>query len=537
MFYRGYPILASLARPESLPSPRAGGAAKGPAGEAARLALSRQLGDMPLSQRLQDPAAYRLMQRARRQSLEALIQAAPDEAMLRRAVDILCMLCEESCWSENPGGAPFDDDAHPEIDLQCAETALLLGWTSRAFGDQLSSRVAGKLLYEVRRRVFAPFLAHADYPFMRGRGRRPLTILSDILLTAILLESGEQRRASVLKQALRLLDQAIAARQERVEPLADAAAETAAITDLAALLRRLTRGELDLTPIYPTPEWLDQLVYPWLEGEYFLDPAAGSLTPALSGEALFRVGLAVGDDALTALGAALHRARRVPSDSLTGRLLDASCQPMLEAEAGRPPRIKRAATPRNRVMVSRFCGMTFAMHTGGGRGNAGGIALFSGGKPVLVEAEGLCSLPLIGGRPQLDTPDLACEADFDPREERESMSVDLTAAWPAGLLRSCQRTAMIRRADAALRLVDAFDLQEPAHTVFGLGGGDEAEGDDGGLRLGDIDFGWEGDLKLDVAPLSRRFPDAAGGDPLHQITLTTPAPVTRAFYTFNFMRQ
>ena len=535
MFYRGYSILASQARPESLPSPRAAGAAKAPAEEAAQRALSRELGDMPLSRRLQDPAAYRRLQRARRQALEALIQAEPTEEGLCRAVDLIGMLCEESCWSENPGGVPFDDDAHPEIDLQCAETALLLGWTSRAFGERLSSRVAGKLLYEARRRVFAPFLAHTDYPFMRGRGPRPLTILSDILLTAILLEINESRRASVLKQALRLLDQAIAAREGRPEPLAEAAAETGAITDLAALLRRLTRGEVDLTPVYPTQDWLDQLLFPWLESAYFLDPAAGGMTPPLSGETLFRIGLAAGDDALTALGASLHRARPIPSDSLTGRLLDASCRSMLEAEANRPPRIKRAATAHNRLMVCRFGGMTFAMHTGGGRANAGGIALLSGGRPVLAEAEGLCSLPLIGGREQLQTPDLACEADYDPREEREAMSVELTAAWPAGLAHSCQRTAMIRRAETAVRLVDAFDLSESAAITFRFITPMKPEYRVGGLRLGDVDFSWEGDLKLNIAQLDQRFPDA-GGDALFRIELSTPAPVQRAFFTFNFAK-
>ena len=35
----------------------------------------------------------------------------------------------------------------------------------------------------------------------------------------------------------------------------------------------------------------------------------------------------------------------VPSATLTGRLLDMSCASMLAAEAGKPPRLKHAATP------------------------------------------------------------------------------------------------------------------------------------------------------------------------------------------------
>ena len=143
-------------------------------------------------------------------------------------------------------------------------------------------------------------------------------------------------------------------------------------------------------------------------------------------------------------------------------------------------------------------------------------------------------LPLIGGRPQLDTPDLACEADFDLRQDRDTMSVELTQAWPAGLAHSCQRTAIIQRQQAALRLVDAFDLAEPAAITFRFITPQKPEYLSGGLRLGEVDFSWEGELKLDVQPLGQRLPDGADGLPLHCIALTTPAPVTRAFYTFNF---
>ena len=536
MFYRGYSALASLGRPETMPTPRSLASAARDA-DAVQRAMSRALEGMPLSARLQDPAAYLRLQQARRRSLEALLTAEPDEAVLRRAVDLMGMICEESAWSMNPERAPFEDDAHPVIDVQSAETALLLGWSARAFGDRLPSRVTGKLVYEVRRRVFAPVLAHQDYPFMRARGSRPLTILSDILLAAMLLETNEQRRASVMKLALRLIDQAISARADKVEPLEEALSETAAVTDLAALLRRITRGELDLTPDYPDPEWLDQLLYPWLEGDWFADPAGEGMRPRLSGAELFRVGLCANDDAVTALGASLHRRHPLPSSGVTGRLMDLSCRQMLEAETRKAPRIKCGATPGNRVMVSRFSGMTCAMHTGGGRGNAGSLLLFCDGAPVLVEDGDLSSLPVIGGHSQLARPDLPCEADYDLRQERDQMSVELTSAYPAGLARSIQRTAMIRRQDAAVTLVDAFDLNEPASIAFRFIIPRRPEYIMGGLRLGGVDLRWEGDLKLDIADTGRSFPMPDGETAsLWRVTLTAPAPVTRAFYTFTFAR-
>ena len=553
MFLRGYNILNAMARAEALPAPAATGAAKERALSAAQLAMNRDLPGMALSQRLADPAAYHRLQRGRRQALEALIPVEPDGPMLERAVDLICMIAEEATWSENAKGAPFDDDQHPQIDFQCAETLALLAWTQRALGEKLGSRVSGKLQYEARRRVFSPFLAHADYPFMRfvgpgaAQARRPLCVLGDILLGAALLESDAGRRSAIFKQALRLIDQAAQARENQVVPLADELAETAAITDLCLLLRKLTRGELDLTGVYPTSDWLDGLLFPWLEGDCFADPATGDLRPALSGQELFRVGLASGDEALTALGAALHRANPRPSATVTGRLLDLSCAAMLAAAPeDKPPRLKHAATAHNRVMLSRFGGMTCAMHTGGGRANAGALLLFAGGKPVLVEASGHASLPLIGGLGQLavpgeSDPEVAfggepCPADFTVQQDREQMSVDLTRAWPARTeARSVQRTAMALRGQGVLRLVDAFDLEKPAPIAFRFVTPQQPRRLEGGVRLGPVDMAWEGELMCDISPLDARFPaGSAGGDPLYRVSLTTPEPVSRGFFAFNF---
>ena len=552
MFLHACNLIMSLARAEAIPAPQAPAAAQEAAQAEAYLAMSRELKDMPLSQRLADPAAYLRLQRGRRQALEAMLPASCDGEGLRRATDLICMIAEESAWSQNAKGAPFDDDQHPEIDFQCAETLMLLAWTQRALGERLGSRVCGKMLYEARRRVFTPFLAHADYPFMRfagaggGRARRAPCILCDILLSAILLETDAARRAAILKQGLRLLDQAVQSMEARVSPLADALADVAAVADLCALLRKLTRGELDLTQDYPAPDWLDGLLFPWLEDDYFADPATGDMRPALSGAELFRVGLAAGDEALTALGASLHRGHHRPSATVTGRLLDLSCASLLSAQDGGVPRLKHAATLRNRVMLSRVGPLTCAVHSGGGRANAGSLLLFAANRPVLVELPGCASVPMIGGRAQLDAPGErapeaafggdVCPADFQPQPDRELMSVELTQAYPAECAaRAVQRTAMVLRREGALRLVDAFDLEKPQSVAFLFYTPQTPQRLTDGLRLGPVDMSWEGDLSCDIAPTGRRFPDGdAAGSALYRVTLTAPEPVTRGFFTFYF---
>ena len=546
MFFRSYSKLSALARPEALPAPRAPGSLREWAQTGAQLAMSRDLPGMRLSERLADPAAYLRLQRARRQALEALLVVEPEGAVVERATDLICMIAEESTWSKNAGGAVFDDERHPEIDFQCAETAALFAWAARGLGERLDSRASGKLLYEVRRRVFAPFLAHADYPFMRGRGGRPLAILCDILLSALLLESDDARRNALLKQGLRLMDQAVAARDSRIEPLAEQAAETGAVTDLCLLLRRATRGEVDLTEVYPAPDWLDALLFSWLEGDYFADPATRDMRPPVSGQELFRIGLATGDEALTALGAGRHRSQRLPSATLTGRILDMSCASMLDAEAGKPPRVKHAATAHNRLMLSRFNGMTCAVHTGARRGNAGNLILFAEKQPILVEIPECANLPSIGAYAQISGPDAfegsaafdadACPADFEVQPDRELMSVDLTQAYPVdAAVRTCQRTAMVLRREAVLRIVDAFDLAQPAPITFHFVTPEKPERLMNGLRLGPVDLTWEGGLRADIAPMNLRFPAGdAAGKALYRIALKTAEPVSRGFFAFSF---
>ena len=544
MFYHGASTLTTLGRASSLPSPVAPEALAQWAREQAETVMGHPMAYMALSQRVAEPENYRRLQRQRRRDAEALLRLGTDARALPRLTDLLCAIVEEPSWADRPGEPAFDDDGHPGIDFQCAETAALLAWVARGVDSALDPRTQAKLLYEVRRRVFSPFLAHPDYPFMRCRGPRPMAILSDILLSALILETDTARRAAIFKQALRQLDQNVSARERKNEALTDAAAETGAVTDLALLMRLATRGEFDVTGEYPREDWLDALLFPWIDGEYFVDPLAGDLRPPLSGAELYRIGLTAGDEALTALGARLWRLARRPSATVTGRILDMTCASGLESEASKPPRLKHAALSRNRLMVSRFSGFTCAMHTGG-RANAGDLILFYGSRPILVETPSGGNLPAVDRGGQLGLPDTPCEADFDLRSDREAMSIELTNAYEAAAyLKNYQRTAMIMRADGAvrregmLRLVEAMELTAPGRITFRFLTPEAPREIDGGLLLGPVELTWDAELTCAVERTGERFPggDAAGA-PLYRIALTTPQPVGRAFFTFNFAAQ
>ena len=90
----------------------------------ARRALSHDLRVPPLAERRAEPKVYDALRREQRRDLEALLLADVEDK--GRALDILCALCEASRWAEGAGGV-FEDEAHPDIDLQAADTAARRG--------------------------------------------------------------------------------------------------------------------------------------------------------------------------------------------------------------------------------------------------------------------------------------------------------------------------------------------------------------------------------------------------------------------------
>ena len=227
---------------------------------------------------------------------------------------------------------------------------------------------------------------------------------------------------------------------------------------------------------------------------------------------------------------------------------------MLSAQVDKPPKLKHAATTGNRLMISRFGGLTCALHAGGDRGNAGSFVLFADGLPILVETPNRTSLPVIDGLAQLiapgeNAPESAfgadiCPSDFETRPDRDLFSVDLTNAWPVRLgAHSIQRTVMALRKDKAIQQVDAFDLEKPANITFRFITPQSPEmiKPDGAttvaVRLGPVTLSWEGEMRCEIAVLDERFSIGEGsGELLRCISLTPLNPVKRAFFPFCFAR-
>lgn len=531
MFVQVYSALMSHYRTDAIEIPRAVGTRRARAESDAFEALRQAPGTMLLSERLRTPEAYRALQRERREMLLSLLMAEPSAAFTERIMDLISLICEESTWSRNLDGAPFDDESHPAIDLQCAETAVLFGWTAHILGEKLDGRAAARMRSEARRRLFKPVLVHDDYDFMRGCGACPMVIAADLLLSALLLEDDEARAGRLVKPALKLLDEACGRHGRELAPLAETVADVSAVTDLVHLLRDMTGGFVDLSDSIPTGDWLDEILYPWIQDGMFVDPAGDDMQPALSGGDVFRIGDAAGDQPLSDLGAHLHHRGHLPASTVTGRLMELAFADRLESSFGKPQRLRYAALRNNLLMAARMPGLYCALHVGGGRQNAGDVCLFADAAPVLTDGGRGCayrSLPVIAGQPQLDAPTRPCIADFEVREDREIMSVELTHAYPAVCnLRSYQRTLLTLRGEQTVRIMDALDLAQPAPVTFRFVSAVKPTIVSAAVRFGAVRMTWEGSFTVSAFPLENG---------LTCVEMTAVEPVRQAFFAFNFER-
>ncbi len=529
MFAQAFNALMSHCRTDAIQIPRAAGALRTRAESDALDAMRRSLGSMPLSERLKNPASYHALQSKRRGALLSLLMIEPTPDVIARIVDLVGMIAEEITWSKNPENTAFEDENHPDIDLQAAETAVLLAWTNHILGERLDACVTGRMRSEVRRRVFKPVLVHDDYPFMLSRGACPMAICADILLAAILLETDEARVGRVVKPMLKLLDDACGRHGRSLVPMEEAVIDISAASDLVQLLRDMTRSYVDLSQGVPAGDWLDEILYPWIQEDLFNDPAGDGMQPNLSGSDIFRIGSAAGDEPLISLGAHLHHRSHRPAATVTGRLLEPAFAEALENTYAKPQRLKYAFLNKNLLMCARMPGLYCSLHVGGGRGNAGDVILFSENQPILADCGRGCAvrnLPVIAGRAQLEQPERPCIADFEPRQDQEQLSVDLTNAYPAACgLRSYQRTALILRAEQVVRIVDAIDLAQPAPVTFRFVSAVRPTVVREAIRLGSVRMTWEGEFDVNTAPLENG---------LTLIELTAIQPVRQEFFTFNF---
>lgn len=456
--------------PENLHSIRLSGVAEIALRADHGAAMRRPHEDMPLSRR--GGGDYLALRRQRRRDLEAFVRMGINSENREKALDVICAVCEEPYWAESIPG-PFDDDAHPHIDLMAADTALIMAWALHEGG--FVPNVRARMLRELRRRIFTPLIAHDDYPCMQPDTPRALSVLCEALTAAAMAERDTTRFMAFVRRAAPAADAII--EKTNTMPIKDALSDWACAAAAWRALRAMAGPQPIARPL-PLPAWLDTVLFSHLGGGMFADKAGGGVTQGLNGADIYYLGKCAGDPAVEALGAFVWQQSQTDMSSLCARITADYTMEMTANTAG-APRFRHAALNDMSIMYARGGGLSALIHTGG-RANAGGMCVFAGDKPVLLAADP--GAVRIDGMPLSDINGLG-DGEFD--DGRADMSVDMTPALPAGsAARFMQRTLMLDRQSGLMRMIDMVECTRPCAVEYAFVTPEAPENTNDGLRTG-----------------------------------------------------
>lgn len=503
MFSKGIStLIGSNVDVGNIPSPRPHDDYADRCAQAALRAMQAENADMTLSERIANPSVYARLRKKRREHLEAFLWVEPNRDALECILDLIGLILSEGRWAD--ADCAIDDPTHPKIDVQAAETAMLLAWIMRRHGAKLRElcpNLSAEIAVQLRRRLLAPLSAHDDYPFMRGRGVCPLLILSDLLLSCLMLEESPSRRQQPVKQIMLLLDRVYALPTGISISLKDRLTDACALADLARLLKRISRGEVDMTREIPSGTRLDDILIAWIHADCFFDPAGDGLRPPISGMDVFRLGYLTRDTALSSLGAHLNRLGGHASSSVNGRVLNMEYIRAAQDESNPLPHLRRAAAEDCSLMISRMGGLCAGITSGGDHSNAGDFIIFCDSRPIIADMGGyLHSLPEIDGVCPLMRPRFTASAEADFGRDRDLMSVDLSGCYPEDSgVAVFQRTLMTMRGDGTIRLVDAFELlRQPKEIVFRFVCAQKPMILGDYVRIGAMRLYWDGEMQTEI---------------------------------------
>lgn len=426
-----------------------------------------------------------------------------DGVHLDAVVDGLWCILEETSWvvsahngSDHPGALPMNrrplpDEGNPYVDLFAAQTAATLAYTLYFLEDKLnavSPLIARRVREHLERRILTPFMTHDDFWWM-GMIRRDVCnwtpwILSNVLTVALLTQRDGVRLAQIVERALRMLDSYLAVMPEDGgcdEGAAYFNVAGAALLDCLEAVYAATDGRVSF---YGEPLIAKIGAFPLhahIDGAYYLNFADCDAKPMLDGARIWRYGQRTGNEALCALGAHLHAARRGvrPLDTpQMNRVLHALFDLIPQAEMPAPQPFM--ALSALQVFAWRRGGL-YAAVKGGHNGEShnhndvGSFIVYADGEPQIVDMGNMVytaktfgperytlpntrsrnhNVPLIGETEQAAGREHAAR---DVAADERGARMDIAAAYPpeAGI-RSLVRELAV--SEAGVTLADSVEL-------------------------------------------------------------------------------
>ena len=225
---------------------------------------------------------------------------------------------------------PLPDTENPDsryIDLFAAECGAVIAWVYYMMGERLGQeavQIPLRMLGELERRIFVPFLRNREFEWMGYDGRAVNNwnpwILSNILTAAGFACTDEARRAAVVEKCLECLEFFVGGYAQDGgcdEGPGYWNAAGASLFDCIDILHDLTGGRVDLLHNQKILNICTYIYKMQISGRYFVNYADASPILQPNAQVIYRMGQSTGDRHLLQMGAAAYQAERAAGNVWT----------------------------------------------------------------------------------------------------------------------------------------------------------------------------------------------------------------------------
>ncbi|SFL76666.1 Heparinase II/III-like protein [Paenibacillus sp. 1_12] len=253
---------------------------------------------------------------------------------LEQIINGLWCICEESYWvipahmtlSTQSDGYSLPDITEQVIDLFAADTGGLLAWTAYLFEDKLqteSPMILKRIRYEMKRRIFEPYLERRDFWWMGYTPKRVNNwnpwIHSNCLAAFLILEEDASVRSRAVAKAMQSLDSFMGIYHP------DGGCDEgpgywgragASLFDCLELLYAGSEGHIDFYK-EPLVQEMGKYIYRvHIAGNDFVNFADGDARLSLSADVVYRYGKRIDDSQMSTLGTYTFQANGITRDRI-----------------------------------------------------------------------------------------------------------------------------------------------------------------------------------------------------------------------------
>ncbi len=438
----------------------------------------------------------------------ALAESIEQKGRFTNAIaDGIWSICEESFWgvpahlSLQKAGSGLADVEDPIVDLFAAETATTLALTDYLTGkelDTVSPLLRKRIYYEVNRRIFTSLEKDSKRYWYFGEHTNNWNpwITSNWMISLLLLEKDEKRRASELRHAMTLTD--IYLNQIGDDGAVDEGPgywfdAVGRLFDGLSIIESATAGHVSIFN-EPLIKLLASYIYKaHIAGNYFISVADAYPVLYPDGLMIHRFGKIVNDTLLQHFGSMFfHQSYDVLNDGFTmaDRLWNFTALKDCQKEKGEAPALSNVWLNSVQLMTSRTDkGFFIASHAGHNaeshnHNDVGDVILYADGKPVIIDVGSGTytsktfskdrytlwyntstnhNVPLINGFQQHDGRQFeAKNVKYTSGSSSSELQMDIAAAYPAECgIKQWKRRVTVEKKLNRLIIEDSYLSESP----------------------------------------------------------------------------